>query len=102
MHVACSGRPGEVEAQLPAPVLARVQAEAGEPFDLGAGPLVRARLIRLTPQDHLLLLTMHHTVADGWSVKVPFPFPPMLLHLHTTQQSSVLQRPFMLVKGAAS
>ena len=63
-------RPEEVAEELPLPVLARIQAEAATPFDLERGPLVRARLIRLAPEDHLLLLTMHHSIADGWSVKV--------------------------------
>ena len=66
--------PEEVAGGLPEPVLARVQAEAGTPFDLAAGPLVRALLIRLAPDDHLLLLVMHHTVADGWSFKVGLDF----------------------------
>ena len=44
--------------------------EAIAPFDLEAGPLVRARLVRLAPDSHLLLLTMHHAVFDGWSVGV--------------------------------
>lgn len=70
----CAGmggrRPEEVAEELPLPVLSRIQAEAATPFDLERGPLVRARLIRLAPEDHLLLLTMHHTIADGWSVKV--------------------------------
>ncbi|HVR98126.1 MAG TPA: amino acid adenylation domain-containing protein, partial [Thermoanaerobaculia bacterium] len=42
--------------------------EALRPFDLARGPLFRATLVRLDPQDHLLLVTLHHTVADGWSV----------------------------------
>jgi amino acid adenylation domain-containing protein len=37
------------------------------PFDLGRGPLFRARLLRLAPEQHLLLLTLHHIVSDGWS-----------------------------------
>ncbi|HYH79590.1 MAG TPA: amino acid adenylation domain-containing protein, partial [Longimicrobium sp.] len=45
----------------------RVDAEAVFPFDLSAGPLFRARLIRLGDEEHLLLLSMHHTVSDGWS-----------------------------------
>src|SRR6185437_15533938 len=45
-------------------------AEAVAPFDLEAGPLVRARLVRLAQDSHLLLLTMHHAVFDGWSVGV--------------------------------
>ena len=41
-----------------------------EPFDLRTGPLLRVRLIRLAAHEHLLLLTMHHIVCDGWSVGV--------------------------------
>ncbi|HEV2852268.1 MAG TPA: amino acid adenylation domain-containing protein [Thermoanaerobaculia bacterium] len=41
--------------------------EAREPFDLAAGPLWRARLLRLGEEDHRLLLTFHHTISDGWS-----------------------------------
>src|SRR5262249_1070374 len=40
------------------------------PFALAAGPLVRGRLVRMGPDDHALLLTMHHVVSDGWSVGV--------------------------------
>lgn len=44
--------------------------EGEQPFDLVHGPLVRARLARLTAEDHRLLLTMHHIVSDGWSLGV--------------------------------
>ncbi|WP_240360579.1 non-ribosomal peptide synthetase [Pyxidicoccus caerfyrddinensis] len=44
--------------------------EAGEPFDLVRGPLFRASLARLEPDKHVLLLTMHHIVSDGWSMGV--------------------------------
>ena len=44
--------------------------EAQYPFDLERGPLWRARLLRLTPAEHMLLLTMHHIVSDGWSMEV--------------------------------
>ncbi|HEX5758504.1 MAG TPA: amino acid adenylation domain-containing protein, partial [Thermoanaerobaculia bacterium] len=46
--------------------------EAGRPFDLARGPLLRAGLLRLggaLPQHHLLL-TLHHIAADGWSLGV--------------------------------
>ena len=46
--------------------------EAIRPFDLSAGPLVRARLLRLGPGDFVLLLTMHHIVSDGWSMGIFF------------------------------
>src|SRR5215469_2488421 len=47
--------------------LALAEDEAHTPFDLARGPLFRARLIRLAPDDHVLLLTIHHIVTDGWS-----------------------------------
>lgn len=44
-----------------------LEAEAHYPFDLAAGPLFRARLIRLGAAEHILILNMHHIVSDGWS-----------------------------------
>ncbi|HEU0053466.1 MAG TPA: condensation domain-containing protein, partial [Longimicrobium sp.] len=44
--------------------------EADAPFDLERGPLIRGRLVRLAEDDHVLLLTMHHIVSDGWSMEV--------------------------------
>ncbi|RKG75241.1 non-ribosomal peptide synthetase/type I polyketide synthase, partial [Corallococcus terminator] len=44
--------------------------DAGRPFDLEAGPLLRSRLYRLAPEQHVLVLGMHHIVSDGWSVGV--------------------------------
>ncbi|MFF5257218.1 amino acid adenylation domain-containing protein, partial [Streptomyces leeuwenhoekii] len=46
--------------------------EAATPFDLERGPLFRARLLRVSDQEHVLLVTMHHGVSDGWSVGVLF------------------------------
>jgi len=46
--------------------------EAQKPFDLARGPLIRATLLRLDQQDHVLLLTLHHIVCDGWSRGVLF------------------------------
>ncbi|RSZ60356.1 non-ribosomal peptide synthase/polyketide synthase [Massilia atriviolacea] len=46
------------------------RVEAGSPLDLGHGPLIRARLLRLGEQEHVLLLTLHHVVSDGWSMGV--------------------------------
>src|SRR5262249_8719023 len=44
--------------------------EARQYFDLGRGPLLRARLVKLRQHEHLLLLTMHHIVTDSWSLSV--------------------------------
>jgi amino acid adenylation domain-containing protein len=46
--------------------------EAARPFDLARPPLVRARLLQLADDDHVLLVTLHHIVADGWSLGVLF------------------------------
>ncbi|MBU8901095.1 non-ribosomal peptide synthetase, partial [Corallococcus sp. M34] len=46
------------------------EAETTLPFELATGPLVRARLLKLAPQQHVLLVTMHHIVSDGWSMGV--------------------------------
>jgi amino acid adenylation domain-containing protein/thioester reductase-like protein len=42
--------------------------ESLRPFDLENGPLVRVTLVRVAPEEHLLLVTMHHIIADGWSL----------------------------------
>src|SRR5947207_5000891 len=44
--------------------------EARRPFDLQRGPLLRVHLLRLGAEDHLLLLTMHHIISDGWSLDI--------------------------------
>jgi amino acid adenylation domain-containing protein len=44
-----------------------IDEEAGRPFNLSAGPLLRAKLLTLGDCEHVLLLTMHHIVSDGWS-----------------------------------
>ncbi len=44
--------------------------EAARPFDLVRGPVLRATLLRLAADDHVLLLDLHHIVSDGWSMGV--------------------------------
>jgi amino acid adenylation domain-containing protein len=46
------------------------QQEASAPFDLAWGPLARGRLVALAPDRHVLLLTLHHVMSDGWSMDV--------------------------------
>nr|WP_274383968.1 non-ribosomal peptide synthetase [Pseudomonas cannabina] len=48
----------------------RVVSEAAAPFDLTRGPLIRGRLLQMEDERHVLLLTVHHIVADGWSMGV--------------------------------
>ncbi|HEX2296773.1 MAG TPA: amino acid adenylation domain-containing protein [Actinomycetota bacterium] len=58
--------PAEAEAE------ARRRAEAvdDEPVDLARPPLVRFRLLRVAPDDHVLVVAIHHIVSDGWSIDV--------------------------------
>jgi len=68
-------------------------AAIGRPFDLAAGPLFRTSLLRLSSDDHILLINAHHIVIDGWSHSIltkelgalynafrmgkPSPLPPL-------------------------
>jgi non-ribosomal peptide synthetase component F len=45
-------------------------AEVRRPFDLSTGPLLRLTVARLEEEDHVLVLTIHHIVSDGWSLGV--------------------------------
>jgi len=49
---------------------ARILEEKLHPFDLSTGPLIRATLLRLTDQENLLLTTVHHIIADHWSMQI--------------------------------
>ncbi|HYR09017.1 MAG TPA: condensation domain-containing protein, partial [Longimicrobium sp.] len=60
------------DADREAAVRRRAGEEARRAFDLAAGPLFRAALLRLGEEDHVLLLSMHHVVSDGWSMGVLF------------------------------
>ncbi|HEU4559963.1 MAG TPA: amino acid adenylation domain-containing protein [Longimicrobium sp.] len=63
---------GLSEADREAAVKRLAREDAARPFDLAAGPLFRAALLRLGAEDHVLLLSMHHIVSDGWSTGVLF------------------------------
>ncbi|OJH38599.1 non-ribosomal peptide synthetase [Cystobacter ferrugineus] len=49
---------------------AAVTGVARQPFTLSRGPLFRAALVRVAPEDHLLVLSLHHIISDGWSIAV--------------------------------
>ncbi|MEM1391734.1 MAG: amino acid adenylation domain-containing protein [Cyanobacteria bacterium P01_H01_bin.150] len=48
----------------------QVQIEATTPFNLEIAPLIRSSLLKLSPTEYVLLLTMHHIVSDGWSMGI--------------------------------
>jgi amino acid adenylation domain-containing protein len=65
--------------------------EARRPFDLSSAPLIRATLLRLSDEEHVLLLTMHHIVSDGWSMGVLVRELRSLYGAYSTSQGSPLQ-----------
>jgi amino acid adenylation domain-containing protein len=64
--------------------------EATAPFDLAAGPLLRARLLRLEDDQHVLVLSMHHIATDGWSFGVLFQELCLLYRAFVQDQPSPL------------
>src|SRR6185369_12403250 len=58
------------ESEREAELQRQANIEARRPFDLEQGPLFRARLLKLGPKEHVLVLTLHHIIGDGWSMRV--------------------------------
>ena len=77
------GRGAAVAGRLAAAVTAR-------PFDLAAGPVWRALLVRLAARRHLLVLVLHHIAADGWSTRL------LAAELATLYEAAALGRPAAL------
>jgi amino acid adenylation domain-containing protein len=65
-------------------------AEGNEPFDLSQGALLRTRLLKLGDEDHLLILTLHHIVCDGWSIGLLLRELTSLYHNATRKPSSAV------------
>jgi amino acid adenylation domain-containing protein len=78
----------EVEREFRAIELAT--EKAGEPFDLAQGPLFRANLIKLDIQVHLLTLTLHHIVSDGWSLQIIIRELAQIYNAFSREESSPL------------
>ena len=78
------------EAEREADVTRRLRAEAQRPFDLTQAPLLRVSLVRLAPHDHVLLLTLHHIVSDGWSMGI------LLREIAAIYAATVAARPVAL------
>lgn len=49
-----------------------VETDTATPFILEFGPLIRSQLIKLDEADHILLITVHHIICDGWSTNILF------------------------------
>ena len=69
----------------------KVEAEIARPFDLQHGPLLRVSLLQLDVDDHVLVLTLHHIVTDGWSMDVLVEEFSGLYAAHCQGQSAGLE-----------
>jgi len=70
LHIPVIGLDSLPAASRDAEVRRLFAEEARQAFELGRGPLFRTRLLRLGPEEHVLLFTLHHIVTDAWSVGV--------------------------------
>ncbi len=68
--VATASVAGVPLAERHAAALAEARVEAAAPFDIARGPLLRALLVELSGEEHLLVLNAHHIAVDGWSLGI--------------------------------
>jgi amino acid adenylation domain-containing protein len=64
--------------------------EARTPFNLAEGPLLRVKVLRLAADDHLLLITMHHIISDGWSIQILMREIRELYEAHANKREAAL------------
>ncbi|MFC2155743.1 amino acid adenylation domain-containing protein [Acidobacteriota bacterium] len=67
-----------------------LQQESIKPFALSDGPLFRALLLRLHPEDNILLLNMHHIISDGWSLDILLQEFELLYRSHSSGEPAAL------------
>src|SRR6266487_4235813 len=81
------------EAQREAEAQRLATEEMQRPFDLSQGPLVRASLLQLGAEEHMLLLSMHYIICDRWSMGVCLRELTCLYEAYASGQSSPLPEP---------
>jgi amino acid adenylation domain-containing protein len=69
-----------------------IREETAQAFDLARGPLLRAKLLQVAADDHVLLLTLHHIICDGWSIGVFMGELAALYEAYASGQESPLAR----------
>src|SRR3990167_41219 len=72
-------------------IRARFKGDAHTSFDLINGPLLRTRLIRLSSTEHVMIVSMHHIIADGWSMGVFIREMALLYDAFTQDRPTPLQ-----------
>jgi hypothetical protein len=70
LHIETVDLSRHTAAEQAALIAQRAAEEAQRPFDLSQSPLLRAGLLRLGQEEHILFFTMHHIISDGWSMSV--------------------------------
>jgi amino acid adenylation domain-containing protein len=71
----------------------KAEREACTPFDVGCAPLFRTRLLRLSADDHVLLVVLHHIIADGWSIGIFMEEVSELYATFAAGQQALLSQP---------
>ena len=72
--------------------------EANTPFNLSSGPLIRLKLLKLSSQEHVLFITLHHIISDGWSMGIFFKELSVLYNAYLEGQKPDL--PFLPIQYA--
>ncbi|MGB1060802.1 MAG: non-ribosomal peptide synthetase, partial [Ketobacter sp.] len=72
-------------------IKARFKGDAHTSFDLINGPLLRTRLIRLSSIEHVIIVSMHHIISDGWSMGVFIREMALLYDAYRQDKASPLQ-----------
>ena len=92
-HLAVEEPEDPAPADLAAWVTDRIDAEARAPFDLSAGPLIRARLIAPGTAAAALVVTAHHIACDGWSLSLLFADLAELYTAHAENRAGATPAP---------
>ncbi|MBC8037849.1 MAG: amino acid adenylation domain-containing protein, partial [Rhizobiales bacterium] len=66
--------------------------ERNRPFDLRNGPLIRGTVVKIDAEDHMFIVTMHHIVSDGWSVRILLQELTRLYNAHAERRLADLPR----------
>ncbi|MBP2261311.1 amino acid adenylation domain-containing protein [Pseudomonas sp. BP8] len=88
----------DIGADASAALKSWVEHEVQQPFDLEQGPLLRVKLLRLAADDHVLVLTLHHIVSDGWST--PIMVDELVRFYEAGRSGQALQLPALPVQYA--